>query len=146
MSSDVAEVANYLKFAAGLIFVCEGELRALHDGVESPSVEAMRARLNHIHTELSDAAARFCQDDGQDAWMRYNDGRPVITGLAIGHGCFAYTWQPDRAHPANAPGDRGVITCPDGTRKRVYVSAPGFLDAVTLTETGDGQPALAQTE
>ena len=45
--------------------------------------------------------------------------------------------------------ERGVITAPDGARKRVVVSAPGFLDAVTLTEparAGDGQPALAQTE
>jgi hypothetical protein len=49
----------------------------------------------------------------------------------------------------NAPCDLDFITTPDGTRKRILVSAPGFLDAVTLPETaaaGDGQPVLAQTE
>jgi hypothetical protein len=140
---------DYLKFAAGLIFICESELRALHDMGESPNVDAMRERLNHMHTELRGAAARFCPGDGEHAWARYSDGRRVVTGLTVGNGCYAYTWHPDRAHPANAPSERGFITTPDGTSKRVVVSAPGFLDAVTLPESAEaseGQQALAQTE
>ena len=139
---------DYVKLAAALIFVCESEFRALLDSGSPTAAEAVSGRLDLLHAELRDAAARFCPGDGPDAWTRYSDGRAVVTALAAGNGCYAYTFHPDRAHPANIPGERGVITTPNGARKRVYLSAPGRLDAVTPTETtgsGDGQPALAQT-
>jgi hypothetical protein len=53
-----ADAVDYLKFAAALIFVCESQFRALHDGVDPPIAETVRARLNYLHSELRDAAAR----------------------------------------------------------------------------------------
>jgi hypothetical protein len=116
---------DYVKFAAALIFVCESEFRALLDSGSPTAAEAVSGRLDLLHAELRDAAARFCPGDGPDAWTRYSDGRAVVTALAAGNGCYAYTFHPDRAHPANIPGERGVITTPNGARKRVYLSAPG---------------------
>jgi hypothetical protein len=142
---------DYLKFAAALIVVAQGEFRALHDTNPALAAEALLARLHHVHAEMSDAAGRFCPD-GQSAetWLtRYDDGRPVMSAMPMGGCCYAHAWHPDRAHPMNHPCELDVITTQDGTRKRTIVNAMGFLDSVTLTETagaGDGQPALAQPE
>jgi hypothetical protein len=102
--------------------------------------------LRHLHTELSEAAARFCPE-GQDPerWAtRYSDGRPVISAMPMEAGLYVHTWHPDPAHPMNNRCELDVITTPDGTTKRIIVSAPGVIDAV-LVAAGDGQQAVAQS-
>jgi hypothetical protein len=146
------DAVDYLKFAAALIVVAQSEFRALHDNNPALAAEALLARLHHVHAEMSDAAGRFCPDgQSEGTWLtRYSDGRPVMSAMPMDGGCYAHAWHPDRTHPMNNRCEElDVITTPEGTRKRIVVSAAGFLDAVTLTQTpgaGDGQPALAQTE
>ena len=93
--------------------------------------------------------ARLCPDgQNAEAWSgRYSDGHPVISAMPLddGPGLYVHTWHPDRTHPMNNPGELEVITTPDGTRKRILVTAPGCIDAV-IAATGDGQPAVAQSE
>jgi hypothetical protein len=143
MSDDVAEAADYLKFAAARVLICQHQFRALQPS-GAPAAEAP-ALLGHVHTELSEAVGRFCPD-GQNAevWStRYADGRPVISVMPIGPGVYVHAWHPDPAHPMNNPCDLDVITTPDGTRKQMIVAAAGVIDAVNLPES-DGQPVPAQ--
>lgn len=106
MSTDAVD---YLKFAAALIVVAQGEFLALHVSGSPAAVEAALARLHHVHAEMSDAAGRFCPD-GQSAetWLtRYDDGRPVMSAMPMGGGCYAHAWHPDRTHPMNNRPDLG---------------------------------------
>ncbi len=128
--------------------VAQGEFRALHDTNPALAAEALLARLHHLHAEMSDAAGRFCPD-GQSAetWLtRYDDGRPVLSAMPMGRGCYAHAWHPDRTHPMNNRCELDVITTPDGARRRIIVNAPGFLDSVAETaDSGEGQPAVVIT-
>jgi hypothetical protein len=94
MSDGVADAVKHLKFAAALMTVCEAEFRALRDSNPALAAEAALVRLHHVHAGLSDTAGRFCPD-GQNAevWMtRYDDGRPVISAMPMGGGCYAHAW------------------------------------------------------
>jgi hypothetical protein len=149
MNSDVAEATDYLKFAAARLLICQHQFRALQAS-GSPGADGL-ALLGHVHTELSDAVGRFCPD-GQNAevWAtRYDDGRPVISAMPMEAGLYVHVWHPDPAHPMNNRCELDVITTADGGRKRMVVSAPGCIDAVSLPEiaaAADAQPVLAQTE
>jgi hypothetical protein len=123
----------------------------LRDSNPALAAEAALARLDHLRAELTDAAGRFCPDgQSAEAFMtRYGDARAVMSAMPMAGVCYAHAWHPDHTHPMNNPCDLDVITTPNGNRKRIIVTAPGFLDAVSLPETaatGDGQPVPAQTE
>jgi hypothetical protein len=58
-------------------------------------------------------------------------------------------WHPQFGHQLNLARDVGTITTHTGVRKRVIVSAPGFLDAVTVSESSgsdDVKPAAPQPQ
>jgi|SRR5271166_1449611 len=145
MTSDINPV-DVVRFTAARVMVSLTQARSRSDN------DAL-AILEQLHNDLSGALRRLCPE-GQDPEAhasRYSDGRPVISAMPLDAGpvLYVHAWHPDPTHPMNNPCELDVITTPDGVRRRVIVSAPGHLDAITLPETtraGDGQPALAQTE
>jgi hypothetical protein len=63
---------------------------------------------------------------------RYADGRAVTSRLGFCDGTqYVHQWHPDPAHPLNRPHEIATVTTRNGTRKRVIVTAPGHLDAVS---------------
>jgi hypothetical protein len=151
MSGDVADAADYLKFATARVLVCQNQFQALHAN-GSAAAKAALVLLRHVHTELSEAVGCFCPEGlGVEAWSAsYGDGRPVISAMPIdggGPAIYVHVWHPDRTHPMNNRCELDVITTAEG-RKQMLVTAPGVIDAVSLPEiasAGDGQPVSART-
>lgn len=143
MSSDITRAADLLKFAAMRMLVCQLQFQ---DGSGSPAAGAALGGLRHLHTELADAVQRLCPDgQNTEAWSaRYADGRPVISAMPLdgGPGLFVHVWHPDPTHPMNNPGALDVVTTRDGSRKQVIVTAPGYIDAVSLPETATASATL----
>lgn len=99
------------------------------------AIEAAQCRLNHIDAVLRQVVGMMCPHCSQHM-DRYDDGRDVTSSIALEDGLhYSRVWHPRPEHQINLPcNNLGTVALRDGTLKRVIVSAPGILDAVTVSE------------
>ena len=132
--STFEDVIDLAKFAAGLADAAYNDLDAADRDDPKTVAAAIRAaqcRLTHINAVLRQAVSGLCPHCAGEM-DRYVDGREVTGRIALDeHGTHhRHVWGPDCSHPFNRQHDVSTITTHTGVRKRVIVSAPGFLDAV----------------
>lgn len=127
---------DYLKYLAtevgAIIEHVQEQLRVLNPSrpATSGDIKTILTQLDAARHTLTESAAVFC--DNTDDLDTYHDGRPVQTRLDLERGNhYSHVWHPYPDHPANQPHELGTATTSSGVRKRIVVSGPGRLDAVT---------------
>jgi hypothetical protein len=142
-TDDIAEfdsdkLIDFLKFAFATVDTAGERLGGIgrHSGPHAMPV-AIETVIGHLATVshvLQSVVGVYCPHCA-DSMNTYTDGRPVTTHLRFLEGSeVVHTWHPDKANPHNRPRDLATLTTRNGTRKRIVVSAPGHIDAVTVTE------------
>jgi|SRR5271156_2614293 len=151
-NNPMISAADWLKFTAAVVEQSRCELEALSPRIGSPSdavvvarldLDTACARLEQAQEMLRGIVALFWADTDM---ATYASGRQVMGSLQMCDGKqYLQPFHPDPV--CDQPREIRTVTTGNGTRKRIIVSAPGHLDAVTLTAAaGDGQPAVPQTE
>jgi len=150
MSTPTINAADWLKFTAAVVEQSRCELEALSPRVGSPSdsvvvasldLDTACARLEQAREMMRGIVALFWSDTDM---AHYATGRQVMGSLQMCDGAqYLQPWHPDPGQ--DSPREIRTVTTRNGTRKRIIVSAPGHLDAITITDTA-GDVALAQTE
>jgi hypothetical protein len=142
--SDATTTVDYVKLACALVGLAQDDLGALDSGRDSPSlaIETALARLEHVRHVLRHVVGVCCAHCAEDM-EHYADGRPVTSHLRFCDGTqFVHHWHPDPAHPLNRPHEIAAVTTRNGTRKRVIVTAPGHLDAISSFPGCDRPPRV----
>jgi hypothetical protein len=122
-----------LKFVAAALDQVQGDLGS-HVVSDAHAIEAALCRLDCVQHVLRDLVELLCPHCVRNM-DHYNDYRPVASCLPLGDGTqYVHCWHPDPAHPGNGPHDVGTVTTRHGHHKRIVVSAPGYLDSITLSE------------
>jgi hypothetical protein len=136
-----------VKFTAAVVEQVHEELGALGPHPGSPSdvvaiarldLESACARLEQVREVLRGVVALFYADNDM---AHFADGRPVMGRLRMCDGSqYLNPWHP---YPfQDAPREIRTVTTRNGTRKRVIVSAPGHLDAVSEFDGCDRPPRV----
>jgi hypothetical protein len=135
-----------LKYVAATADQVQGELGSQdprHDPQSAiVTIEAALCRLTHTQHMLGHVVAAFCPHCAEDM-EHYTDGRRVTAHLRFGDGTqYVYVWYPEPTHPMNQPRELGTVMTRNKTRKHVFVSAPGHLDAVSEFPGCDRPPRV----
>jgi hypothetical protein len=135
MDETATNPVDWLKFAAAeciaTVDCVDYDLAALDltRPVTRPDIEVALARLHRVRQVLNAAITAVCTDGDID---HYSDGRAIATHLNVGAGArWVHHWHPEPDHWLNRPHTAGELRTRNGTRKRVIVTAPGHLDAVS---------------
>jgi hypothetical protein len=132
MDDTAIDTADYVKFAGALVGLLACDLGVLgRSTVEGDGLEGALCRLGTVQLVLDEILTTL----GSAAEAgHYSDGRAVLSHIETGDGTgYVYPWHPDPASPANKPHEIATVTTPNGGRRRIIVSASGYLDVVTFT-------------
>jgi hypothetical protein len=99
-------------------------------------VAAYGLALDNLTALIDHHLAAHCNGENADV---YSGGLPVMTRIDLSADTadgFAMVWHPDLSHPANQP---RVVSedarLANGERKRLLVTAPGVIAAVSIEES-----------
>jgi hypothetical protein len=138
MEFDSDKLINFLKFSAATVELAGDQLGGIGPN-SSPhatagTIETAITHLTTVSEVMRHLVGVHCP---HCAYLmdRYTDGRQVTGHINFPEGTqFVQVWHPLREHSWNRPREACTITTRNGTRKRIVVSAPGHLDAFTVTE------------
>src|SRR5271157_2320761 len=136
MGNTTISAADWIKFTAATVEQVSDEPGApsAHPGLPSDVVAIARldletacARLEQVREMLRGIVALFYSDH---VMAHFADGRPVLERLQMCDGRqYLQAGHPDPVQ--DQPREIRTVTTRNGIKKRIVVSAPGHLDAVS---------------